>query len=654
MERLPLFISLGSLLIWALVALFMNKNLRMAARGIGLGLALVQLGSAIWAAARIFGDTPGVQYSVVWFALTAKDVFEIKFVVDAAGVVFWVALSLFTAVTAYFSLLGQIKGTRTQHRGEAVTVPLLTIGALCALTSANFISYYFGWALIASLGFLAISFSAPNRDDRASASFRYLILNILPEVLFLAGILGCYAVFETLSFNEINEKALADAPAWPIMCLVAGTMLRSLQIPLMQCARYLASAKSAATPVFFLGNAILSATLFAKLFPAICATEDIQYFAIIPALTAIAAAVMALPEQEPAQLVGWLVSYVCASVFLSGLVGSYDAAQALALTGSIGVFLLASALTEFSQEDRPQRWLAGVALLMMTGLPITGWGWARYLEYAGLIHNEGQLPSFHWILLGLKLLADLLMGIVLWGVVRERWMVRETTSKKVKWEIIVPLTILALSCLSIAVGGRPFGGLVGRATVDAFPGLVWFEKFLTPPGGAAKTLSSGMDLLGTDADFFARLLMVGVLVVPAMLAGLWIFRDRKSLEDFRAFCARVVRRLGQVPDQDSKLWSWVMRPLNATLGSAAAFFDSRILDRLMADIWVTPARFVRKVFLVFENKVLDQQLIDGLAEAVASIGKSLRLVQNGQVQFYFALGLILMGAVVIKFVVVGG
>lgn len=97
-----------------------------------------------------------------------------------------------------------------------------------------------------------------------------------------------------------------------------------------------------------------------------------------------------------------------------------------------------------------------------------------------------------------------------------------------------------------------------------------------------------------------------------------------------------------------------MRPLNATLGSAAAFFDSRILDRLMADIWVTPARFVRKVFLVFENKVLDQQLIDGLAEAVASIGKSLRLVQNGQVQFYFALGLILMGAVVIKFVVVGG
>lgn len=654
MEKLPLFISVGAFLIWGLVALLMTKKLCGAARGIGLGLSLVQLGSAIWGAVRIFSGTSGVQWSGTWFSLSPQATFEIKLLIDPVAMVFWLALSVFAAVSAYFALLSQLNGSRSQARGEAVAVPLLGIAALLTISSGNFISYCFGWALVPALGFLAVSFSAPTRDDRAAASFRYIILNTIPEVLFVAGILGCYMGFGTLGFSEINDRAAGNpGQAWAILCLVAGTMLRNLQMPLMQSARYLASARSSATPIFFLGHALLSSVLFAKLYPAILATEGIHYFAIVPAFTAIASAVLALPERDPPMLVGWFVSYLCASVFLSGLLGNYQASQALALTGSIGVFLLATTLNELGEDDPSARWFSGIAMLTMAGLPITGWGWARYLEYAGFIHSE-QATSFHWIVFGMKILADLLMSIVLLAIVRDRWNARRE-APRVRWDVVVPLVVLSIACLAAATGGRPFGGILGRADLDAFPGIAWFERLVIEPLAAGgKPIATAVDFIGSDADIFARFIGTAVFVLPLLVGGILFFREEESLGQFRELCSRMVGKLGLAPNQDTKLWSWLIRPMTHWVGQAAALFDRKALDYLMADVWLRPARAVRRVFWFIEKSVLDRCFIDGTGAVVATIGKSLRLVQNGQVQFYFALGLILMGAVVVKFVFVGG
>lgn len=653
MERLPLFISFGAFLIWSLTSLFMTKKLRTAARSVGLGLALIQLGSAIWAGIRIFSGTSGVQWSGRWFSLSDAIVFEINFNADMTAMVAWLAVSVFAAALAYFALIAQITGARTQTRGEAVAVPLLGVGALCSLTSANFTTYYFGWALITALGFLSVSFSSPTRDDRAIASFRYMILGVIPDVIFAAGVLGLYAHFGTLGFAEMNAKAGTEVPVWSAVCLIAGTMLRNLQMPLMQCARYAATARGAALPVFFLGHTVFSAILLAKLYPVFSATEGIQYAALVPAFTAIAAAGLALAEEDHAILLGWIVSYVCASVFLAGLVSGYHAAQALALTGGIAAFLLGTTFTELTDEDAATRWLVAIAASALAGIPIAGWGWARYLEYVGLMNRDVQIPTLNWILAGMKVLADLLMGIVLWGVIRERFMTKPTQGAT-RWQIVIPLAIISLGCLAIATGGRPFGGLLGQAPLEAVPQLSWFERLIAPPTGAITAAPAPLELIGTDADIFARILSGTVLLIPALLAGLWIFRDRKSLEEFRAFCRKITGKLGQDNSIDSKLWKWLIRPATNTLGKASAYFDGKVLDRLLADLWLRPARLVRDVFLFVEKNIIDKHFIDGVGDAVATVGKSLRLIQNGQVQFYFAIGLMLMGAIIIKFVVVGG
>lgn len=656
MERLPLFISIGAFLAWVFVALGFDKKLSSAARGIGLGLSLVQLGSAVWATYRIFSETGGVHWSGVWFSLGSGTVFELNFNVDPITVVMWMGLSLFASIEAYFAFLSQIKGAPSQLRGESVALPILGTGALCALSSGNFISYYFGWALIAVAAFMAVSFSEPNREDRSSASFRYFILSVIPEVLFVAGMLGCYASYGTMSFGELNSKVATLNPAWAIYLLVAGTMLRNLQIPFMQNVRYLASAKEASNPIFFMGHAIVSSILFAKIYPAIAATDGIQYFIAVPAITAIAAAVLALPEQDPSMIVGLLVSYVCASVFMSGLSGAFQAAHALALNGALGAFLLAATITNFSEEKRGTRWFLGAATLVMTGLPITGWGWARYLEYVGFVHNDSLQSWFRWIVFGTKILADILMAIALWGLVRERWLDRQGRDGGLRFEVLSPLAILCLSCLAISTGGRLLGGMVGSTDLSAMPNLSWFERLIVPPAGMTRSVTSSYDLIGSDTDITARVLVGAAFLIPALLSGLWFFRDKKSLEEFREGCRNIVAKLGVAPgtNQNSILWVWILKPLHNWVGRGAAFFDSRVVDVIVADIWARPARFIRNVFMFIERAIIDKRLVDGLAESISVIGRSLRLVQNGQVQFYFAVGLILMGAVVIKFVVVGG
>ena len=121
--------------------------------------------------------------------------------------------------------------------------------------------------------------------------------------------------------------------------------------------------------------------------------------------------------------------------------------------------------------------------------------------------------------------------------------------------------------------------------------------------------------------------MIGGLILPTLIAGLWLFRDKRSIDEFRAGARNLISKLGHAPGQDPRLWGWVIRPVSRSLGRIAAYFDGRIHD-MMADMWEKPARAVRDLFVVIEQSIIDRRLIDGLGEAVASIGKSLRLVQS--------------------------
>ncbi|MEW6057426.1 MAG: hypothetical protein AB1540_12510 [Bdellovibrionota bacterium] len=653
MERAPLFLSAGALLLWALISVFFRSRSKLGVRGLGLAMACVQLGSAIWAAVRIFAESSVVQWSGTWFALAENVRFELKFDVDATTMLFWLLFSVILALLEYFALMQELKGSKSQSSGEVTAIPLVSLGTLLTLSSGNLISFYFGWALVGFIGFVAIGFSSPSRDERARASFRYAILNAIPEIVFLAGTLGCYVLYGSLSFKEINEHSAGQPEAWPIVCLGLACMLRSLHFPLMQNVRYLASAKSSALPIFFIGHALLSATIFSKLYPALSSINGLEYLGIISAITALTSAVMALPEREPSMIAGWLVSYISASVFISGLTADYQAAQALAFNGVIVSFLVTLTLNQFQAEDRGSRWFVALAVVAFSGFPGTGWAGARYLEYLGLLHVGEQGYHLQWVLVGIKFVTDFILSVALWGVLRERWAAK-TTKENLRIEIAIPVALVCLSCLAVLTGGRLFSGLLGNDGVELLPNFAWFERLVSIPVGSSRSSQTALELVGTDSDILARVSLVSILLFSWLLSMFLIFRDRESTERFKAKVSAFTDHLARLQGNQSLLWNWFISPTGKNLGRLAAFIDSRGLDYLTSDAWLKPMRFLKNAFIALETRLIDQKLVDGLAEAIATIGKSLRLVQNGQVQFYFAMGLILMGAIVAKFVVLGG
>ena len=394
--------------------------------------------------------------------------------------------------------------------------------------------------------------------------------------------------------------------------------------------------------------------MFAKIYPVISSVSGIEYLALIPAITSLVAAIQTLAEDDPVMITGWIVSYISASVFLSGLVGDYQAAQALAYTGAIAAFFFANTFVELPTGRPGASWLSMIAVLLLTGIPVSGWGWARYLEYIGFMQAQPATPALQWTLMGVKVLADLIIGLALWSAARERWITKESTNSKVQYDVIIPLCIVLLAAIAALTGGRPFGGMVGSLLVDQFPNLAWFERLVTLPSGTAHSNSTAISLIGSDIDIVARVLVISVFALPALLGGLWLFRDLEKISEFRALIGRGLDKIGRVKGLNSLLWDWFISPVMKSLGDAAAFFDSRVVDFSFSDIWAKPVRLIRQCFTFIENTVIDSRLVDGLGEAVATIGKSLRIVQNGQVQFHLAIGLILMGAIVIKFIVVGG
>jgi formate hydrogenlyase subunit 3/multisubunit Na+/H+ antiporter MnhD subunit len=649
MEATPLLVSLGILLLWTVTALLVGGRGRLTARALGLAFALAHGGCAIWATVRVYSEL-ATRWSGTWFSLSAAESIQLMFSVDALGATLWCALSLALVLFAYFALIGQVRGARVQTSAAAAALPLLAGAALLTIVAENFVTYFFGWSAIGALGFMAVAFSTPAKDERAGASVRYFVLSAFSNALFVAGLLGIYSAQGSLAFVDINARA-ATAPAWPILCLIAGSMLRTLQIPLMQVARYLSSAGFAAAPVFILGHCLIAGTLIAKLYPSIIALDEAKYFAAVPAVTALVAGIFAVIEQEPARVIGWISSYVCAAVFLSGLAGDYQAAQASALTGALGVLVLSTCLSEFAPSDRGARWLLAFGAAIFAGLPFMGWGWARYLEYVGLLRGDGALQG---VFAGLKILADAVIALAVWSQVREAWFSRPGSDVKTRWEIMAPISLAAIASFAVVVGGRPLGGLLGNELFELFPGGVWFERLVLPPAGAARALKAARDAAGTDADIWSRILTIAVFVLPALVAAAWLFRERKAFEEFRAATRRLSKRLRYPTGIESLLWDSVLIRAASGAGRVAAAFDSRVVDAVFGALWATPARLFTRAFDFVERTVLDRSLVDSLAAGVVSLGKSLRLVQNGQVQFYFALGLIIMGAIVVRFLLAGG
>jgi len=623
------------LVTWLLVQLFFLNHIRFYATIVGFVFSLIQVGCAIWSYWILLENSAQIGWDSHWFSVATDQNFILGFTLESVSAFFWLILSLVIAAHAYFTLFNCLRKENPTSSLERAFLPLLSLGVFLIITSTQFLVLYFGWILVTFVSFLVIGFSLYGSDVRANVSFRYICLNILAEGFFLCGLLGCFLEYQSLDFKAIQKMAPSMEPSASFILttssLILGAMLKSFQIPFLFVSRYVAEAKFSATPIFLVVHILLPAALFLKISPIISTIPHFYFAAFLPALTVILAGFLMLSEKDPLRLCGWLVSYFSGSLFLSGLVGLLSVSQALALSAVTILCLLINVLLEVEKGEASIQWCIYIAGFLLVGVPGSSLFWARSHEYLGLTYlglkqDSDTLNWVFWVLLGMKILSDCIIGFAVWRILKEIAS-RKSSKSKPQWALWIPFGTLVLSSVLLTLG---------------------FENILPSNFLDTKMYSE----LPDQTVFIMKGAAVLVFLLPFIISLLWFFRSSDAAEHFRKQCLNISKKLGFL-EEKSLIWDIALKKGYVIAVMLFSFVEDIFLRNVLLLIWKTPARWIKKIFHTFEDHLLDKIIVDGLAFSVVSISKAIRLIQNGQVQFYLGVGLLFISVIIIHFLLRG-
>lgn len=637
MENTPLLICFSSLAIWLFAAVFVYPKTKTAYPWVSILFSVIFLGCSIWSAVLFFrlGDlntlikSTQTMVSLQWLLNSNETPFVLLFELNSMTVILWIITGIVSSLFSYYSLIKVNEGKQLEF-GEAFGLPMLSTMALVTIVSGDLISFYFG-TLLSSVGaYFTFVFSRGSNQKAVLSSYRYFITLLLSECFLLGGLISIYSKYQTLHFLELYSLCLQNPPGILTLASIVGyAMFRCFQFPFMQPSREVAfNGYLFQLPMFF-GHLLFVAVFITKFFPFIVQSSEVQWLATLPAITVLAAGFFALAEKKSEHVLGWVVTYLNAAVFLTVINGSLSASFTSAIS-NIWIFLLFAGTVAFLEKrDVSARWFIVLCAISFAGVPILSAGWARYLEYLPYYAVEEKIAALHWVCTVCKVLADMMISLAFWGLMRDYW--RDKYQSKINWHVIVPLLFVALFCFSFAIGGRPLGIIGSKSILEK---LVFFPE----------TVLTGMEV---QAQFWARVLLVTVAFIPVVIGNLAFFRSAETSAKFHEVLENFFR-----PER-SWAWNTLVQKLALVLMSLSSFTEAFFEQWLFSKLWKKASAWIAKIFQWVETKLLDHIVLSGLTESVSTIGKSMRLIQNGQVQFYFALGCVVMAAVLLKFVFLG-
>jgi formate hydrogenlyase subunit 3/multisubunit Na+/H+ antiporter MnhD subunit len=664
---LPFWVYLGSMLCWLISALFISKKSQSASVALVMFFAVIQLFASIWGAVSVFRQELPISLGHSWFKLGGLQEVAIQLELEPTTAVLWELLSLFSAFFAFFNLFG--KSTDQEATGRQLSIfPFLSVTVWLALCSANLVTFYVGWFASAFAGFLSLvvdsagieRVSAPRfsvKDEQAVAAKRYATLNVIAALLFAAGLIGIYYDFQTFSFTEIASKA--SAPSFHfILFLVFATFLRGMQLPFREMFRYAGASQFSVVSVGVFSHLFVAPLIFIKMYPQLISAYEIHDLALIPSLTGIIAAIDLISEKNEARIISGLIVILTSFVLTFGLLGNYQVAMATLVAGSTTVLFFSWALLLSDSMSQLKKFLFGFAALSFSGVPFGSWGWAQLLQYTGLLTLQTAFAGLSWVLLALKLTTDILLGLFLWKCFWASWFLSKDNNERAgrsftkakPTDVFVGLTLFAMSTFAVSIGGRPFGGLLGESGLELFRGWVWFENIFVVKGNSSFIQKSAMEFLGSNEDFFARGLSMGAFLIPTLIAGLWLFRDLASIEDFTDRATAFSRAVKGPFKGKSLLWDFCFLPISKFTSHLV-----RLVESIVFEEWIERAtgfleQRMKKAAGFIETTVLDSILIDGTAKVVLRGSQLIRSIHNGRAQFYMGLGLILFILIIIRFI----
>ncbi len=295
---------------------------------------------------------------------------------DQLSAVMVFVVSLVSTAVHYYSI-GYMAHDQSKQRFFAY-LSLFTFFMLSLVTADNFLQMFFGWEGVGLCSYFLIGFWY-DRPSANAAAIKAFVVNRVGDFGFALGIMGVYAVFDTIAFDPVFAAAPAQAAAhfqflsWQVptmttLCLLlfVGAMGKSAQLPLHT---WLPDAMEGPTPVSALIHAATMVTagvfMVARLSPMFeYAPDALAVVAVIGASTAFFAATIGMCQNDIKRVIAYSTCSQLGYMFFACGVSAYAAGIFHLMTHAFFkalLFLGAGSVIHAMSDEQDMRRMGGLA-----------------------------------------------------------------------------------------------------------------------------------------------------------------------------------------------------------------------------------------------------------------------------------------------------
>jgi NADH-quinone oxidoreductase subunit L len=487
---------------------------------------------------------------------------------------------------------------------------LFIFSMLILVLANNYLLMFVGWELVGLSSYLLIGFWF-EKKSAADAGKKAFIVNRIGDFGFLIGIFTLFALFGSVHFNEIFEKAETASTAmitFACLWLFCGAVGKSAQVPLYV---WLPDAMEGPTPVSALIHAATMVTagvyMVGRSFPLYSLSETaLMVVAITGTITAIFAASMGLAQFDIKRVLAYSTVSQLGYMFMALGVGAFTAGIFHLMTHAFFkalLFLCAGSVMHAVGGETDFRKMGGLKAplnktyirFLVGGLAISG-----IIPLAGFFSKDaillGAFAGHHYVIYAIGLITAVLTAYYTFRVIFRVFFVAPKDPHTVEHAhesppvMIRPLT--ALMILSIV------GGWV------ATPWYQPFNEFLKPVFGEAHhAISHSLEYTLMGVALVIALLGIGIAA---------IFHYKKP---------EVAERLVS----ENALIKGVHKVLH----------NKWYVDEIYNALFVKPIYWISERVLF---RTIDVNIIDGIVNDIAAFlrgaGRVLRAMQTGDARAY--------------------
>ena len=439
---------------------------------------------------------------------------------------------------------------------------LFTFAMLMLVTADNLLQLFFGWEGVGLASYLLIGFWYHKRSA-CEAAIKAFIVNRVGDFGFALGIFACFAVFGTISLDEIFASAPDQVgttidflgyqlDTLTVICLLlfVGAMGKSAQFLLHT---WLPDAMEGPTPVSALIHAATMVTagvfMVARLSPLFeLAPLASQVVIGIGAITAFFAATVGVAQNDIKRVIAYSTCSQLGYMFVALGVGAYSAGIFHLFTHAFFkalLFLGAGSVIHAMHDEQDLRkmgglrkgipatfWMMIIGTLALTGFPFTAGYFSKDMIIEASHAAHGEVAHYAFIAL---VVAAFLTSFYSWRLVFMAFFGEarhdEETAKHIHESplvMLIPLGILALGALVAGYFGKAY--FIG----EEYSGFWRTSLFTGPENHILEEAHHTPELIAMLPTIMMvagfALAYLAYIAVPAMPA--WTMRTFKPIHAF--------------------------------------------------------------------------------------------------------------------------